>query len=245
MSLDFEFDTPGTLNLGSNFAMLNGAVGATFSYMCGPESSPAAAMQILYLSINGSNNSRFETQFQATTRRMQAIARAPDGAAAVNVLSTSAVPIDGFSAPNRHVAVVCNTATNQVLFYLDGVIDGTLGVVFGGAFSNLNTGTLNQIGGGGFPTQQLDGTLGDLRVYNRALSAAEIACIAAMRGHDGIVDGLVLRYLMGEQPASGAAVALGQVKDVSPAQVVPTPTAILGVAPTYRDNFMAFRRKVM
>lgn len=72
------------------------------------------------------------------------------------------------------------------------------------------------IGGKADPSQNPDGKLFDVRVYNRALGANEIATIYASRGRDGIVDGLVGRWLLNEkhhdQPVSGA----NSVKDRGP-----------------------------
>ncbi len=58
------------------------------------------------------------------------------------------------------------------------------------------------------------GALDDMRTYNRALSAAEIQTIHACNGHDGIVYGLVGRWLMDEcEPGFAAGGAV--VKDLS------------------------------
>lgn len=50
-----------------------------------------------------------------------------------------------------------------------------------------------------------DGTIQDLRVYNRALSQAEIETIFAAEGHDGILHGLIGRWTFTEKSPGSAA----------------------------------------
>lgn len=59
-----------------------------------------------------------------------------------------------------------------------------------------------------------DGLIDDARVYNRALSDAEMETVFATKGLDGIVDGIVSRWTMNEQAPAVAAVAAGSVKDL-------------------------------
>ena len=52
-----------------------------------------------------------------------------------------------------------------------------------------------------------------MRVYQRTLSATEIAVIYQSRGRDGIVDGMVNRWLMSEGYPGQTASAVGSVRD--------------------------------
>lgn len=243
MSMNFVAATPDAFDLGTALNLLANAGGATLCTWLAPASTPAASMQILYLSVNGGVNSRFEKQLNGGTRFPQAFVRAPDANPADTGLGSVAVPIDGLAAPNRHCAIVYDITNSLMLFYDDGAFTNSVAAAPGGNFSNSVTGTLNEMGtGGSLSNQPFDGMLGDIRVYNRALTAEEIACIYQMRGHDGITDGLELRYGLNEQP-TGTAAAAANVRDLSPLQAVPTPNAVAG-APAYRENFMAMRGRV-
>lgn len=79
------------------------------------------------------------------------------------------------------------------------------------------------------------GEIDDVRIYNRALSAAEIACIYAARGADGITpDALHLRAAT----VPGAAISSEMAQDRSPAgnhlSLIGTPTGVGSVLRTRR-----------
>lgn len=59
-----------------------------------------------------------------------------------------------------------------------------------------------------------DGRMEDVRIYNRALSAAEIETIYASRGRDAIVTGLIFRAPLRDK-GDGVAAAAGDPKDVT------------------------------
>lgn len=82
--------------------------------------------------------------------------------------------------------------------------------------------------------------LWDLRIYQRALSAAEILLIYNARGHDTLVDSLVRRWLFNEVREGVDAVA-GDIQDISPLQGA-TPTVFS--TPTYFGNPASKRRKL-
>lgn len=72
------------------------------------------------------------------------------------------------------------------------------------------------VGGRADGIQNPDGKLHDARIYDRALSAAEIATIYASRGRDGIVDGRVGRWPLRERHPGQTAAGAGSVRDVGP-----------------------------
>ncbi len=97
---------------------------------------------------------------------------------------------------------------------------------------------------GGMPTtpsdRPWDGDIDDARIYQRALSAEEILTIFTARGTDGIVDGLLSRYHLNEQPPGTVApVTANFVKDVGPSKN--DGDAVGG--PIYSDSILRFRRK--
>lgn len=85
-----------------------------------------------------------------------------------------------------------------------------------------------------------DGIIEDLRMYNRALSDAEIMTMYNQRGHDGIVNGLVYKAPMDEL-SPGTAVGATSVLDVSSTR--DNSDAING-APTYRASRLSMRRRI-
>ena len=98
-----------------------------------------------------------------------------------------------------HIAITYNKddVANNALIYINGVS------------VNVNTsspvGTLDDdsgqdlfIGSNNLTTRTFDGLIGDARCYDRILDPKEIYTIYNTRGHDGIVDSLVGRWVMNE-----------------------------------------------
>lgn len=123
------------------------------------------------------------------------------------------------------------TALSSTKIYVDG-ISQTMKVLAGyddlsGGSSLANTETLKVSNRSGI--DKLDGTLWDLRVYDRVLSADEALTIATARGADGIVDGLMMRLPMLEGGDGSAASGSDTIKDWSGNGHHATPTN----TPTY------------
>ena len=91
--------------------------------------------------------------------------------------------------------------------FIDGVSDST------DADTSDNAGSNPIIVGDG-DAGNYNGEIGDFRIYNRILPASEIATIHAARGVDGIVDGLVHRWLMTGGAQGTSVTGSGVVKDV-------------------------------
>lgn len=74
---------------------------------------------------------------------------------------------------------------------------------------------VNNLTLGGRPDNSgnLNGKLDDVRIYNRNLSASEMATIYAARGKDRIIDGLVSRWTLNEQSSGTTASGEGSVRD--------------------------------
>ncbi len=85
-----------------------------------------------------------------------------------------------------------------------------------------------------------DGRISDLRIYNRILSADEIATIYAARGVDGIVDGLVMRHMMDEDALGVVASGTDLHKDLSNSGNDGTPSA----SPTFDEGVIRSRRRM-
>jgi hypothetical protein len=98
------------------------------------------------------------------------------------------------------------------------------------------------IGNVGDLFREFGGTIADLRIYNRLLSAAEIATIHAARGVDGIVSGLVSRWFMDEGPIASVASGTDETKDLAENKNDGTPSGT--GEPTYREDVIRSRRRV-
>lgn len=99
-----------------------------------------------------------------------------------------------------HLAAVIDFTTATGFYYLNGVLDSVV------SFTNMTPGNTsntnsrdasigaNEDGVDDF----LNGSVEDQRLYERALGPNEISTIFAAHGNDGILDGLVARFMLNE-----------------------------------------------
>lgn len=87
-------------------------------------------------------------------------------------------------------------------------------------------------------TRQFDGIIEDVRIYNRALSPAEVATIYSARGRDSINYGLLHRWLLNEQSSGVSASGSNTVKDMI-GQNHGTPQ----LTPVYVESKLKFKRE--
>jgi len=108
---------------------------------------------------------------------------------------------------NTWYHVVCTYESGDGEVYVNGIfdVDGTVGTTTPSEYLAIG----NRTGA----TEGFKGILDDLRIYNRVLSAAEIATIFACRGSDGIAYGLLHRYMLNELPEDVTSSATEVVKD--------------------------------
>jgi hypothetical protein len=92
-----------------------------------------------------------------------------------------------------------------------------------------------------FTDRQFNGRIGDVRLYNRALSAEEMQTVHAARGTDGIVDGLISRWPLNEQAPGVLATGVGTNRDIGNAGNNGDPIA----SPPYIEDELRFRRKMV
>lgn len=177
------------------------------------------------------NNYQFAIRSSKVALFLDTSDNTPTGAGATNV-STGIL--------HHVVATWANDADDEVRIYLDGLLDNT-------PSSDTHTSDLGTdtrplyIGGRDVTTGDLfDGSIEDVRIYDRELSAAEIQTIFAARGTDGIVAGLVGRWLMNEGAPGTVVSGAGSVKDMSNNGHDGTPTS----TPEYAASELRFRRKV-
>lgn len=132
-----------------------------------------------------------------------------------------------------HMGFVYNGS--NVTFYRDGSSNG----------SSSQSGTIDTNGSvevriadnPGINRKEFDGKLEDVRMYNRALSAAEMKTIHAARGRDGIVDGLIHRWLLNEGYEGQSASGSGLNKDL-----VGTVNGTPAGSPAFRGSKLQYSR---
>lgn len=90
-------------------------------------------------------------------------------------------------------------------------------------------------------TRCWDGTIEDVRIYDRALSDAELQCILNGKGHDGIVFGLLHRWTL-DEGSEGASIGASTIKDQGPSQSAAGSNGGT-TAPTWTGSKLAFRRR--
>lgn len=164
--------------------------------------------------------------------------RPADGGGSTTLNSSGSPITDG---QWHHIAAVGDIGGDAMALYIDGVLNNSSAPAFTPTTfpaTNGKNGTVgaNDTGGGQF----FNGVIDDYRMYDRALSADEIATIYAARGVDGIAKGLVQGWRMSEGAPGVAAVAAGSVKDSSPAQRNIDPIN----SPVYETGVIRSRRKV-
>lgn len=143
----------------------------------------------------------------------------------------------------HHMLGQRDAGANEIRIYCDGVLDGTLALPVG--YGNIDSADPGTIGAAinfatGLPFEFLTGQIADARIYiGRHLSDNEIQTIYNSRGHDGIVQNLVARYLMNELPP-GTAATTG-VTDVGPNNLTGTPAN----SPTYESDELNFEDRFM
>lgn len=114
-----------------------------------------------------------------------------------------------------HVAANVNFVTRLIYFYVNGAFSSTPSA---GSWTAGNTENINSISSaiGSSPAGArfwMDGTLDDVRLYNRMLSANEMQAVFACRGSDAIFYGLQTRYLMDEKQTDYTTVGAEVVRD--------------------------------
>ncbi|MCH8998255.1 MAG: GTPase ObgE, partial [Proteobacteria bacterium] len=91
----------------------------------------------------------------------------------------------------HHLAIVRDAAGNEATLYMDGLALGTQATTLSAL--NIDPGGFilgqeqDAVGGGFSVAQALDGSLDDVRLYNRTLSAAEVATLARAFGPVALV----------------------------------------------------------
>ncbi len=152
------------------------------------------------------------------------------------VINTSAgiITVDGTSVfPNgvwTFWAVTYDGANIRVFF--NAVQEG-IGAQTGDIVTNTKATALAAVIVSSTPERELDGSIDDTRVYDRALSLAELQTMLVLLGKDNIVFGLLHRWTQAEKAPGQTATVTGSIKDFGSGQFngdpLGTPTYIEGI----------------
>lgn len=156
-----------------------------------------------------------------------------DGATNNTLVSSAALSLDTWF----HTGIDFDGTDLHI--WLNGVVDGTLndpGTIFDDAEDFGIGGTSD-----GGNTQDVD--TADVRYYDRILSAEEWLTIFTARGHDGIVEGLLLRPLLNDRE-SGILVTAKNPIDAGPLQIAYADEDGAPVPEYVEDGGFSFRRRV-
>lgn len=142
-----------------------------------------------------------------------------------------------------HYATTWDSTSQQTLIYINGALSSTTSVPGTRLLTSTSSAQMDvgaNLGlAGANPSQELVGSIDDVRMYNRKLSAAEISTIYATHGKDDIVDNLFFKYPMNEQ-YNTASVVVGNIKDHSSNKIAFT--TLVG-SPTYGIGHNSFVNK--
>lgn len=116
----------------------------------------------------------------------------------------------GTITPGTEYFLVFMADGSDLKVYFNTVADGNTT-----AYDDTVIGTANTFTMCRSAAEFMDGVLFDFRIYDRALSQAEIDILYASRGNDNIVNDIRLRYKMDEGTAGSTAAGAGSVIDIS------------------------------
>ena len=162
-----------------------------------------------------------------------------DGSDGFDIAQTAAsFPLNTWA----HAAMVRDNTNTLYRLYIDGVeVDTTAILNASGSLDNsenLLIGAVNEPSG--TPTRFMDGLIDDVRVYDRAPTADEIAEIHALQGKDVIFNGLIFHTRLDEFAPGASASGADSVRDHSGNGNHGTPIA----TPTGAEGILSFGRMV-
>jgi MSHA biogenesis protein MshQ len=138
----------------------------------------------------------------------------------------------------HHIGMSRNTSTGAIALYVDGVAVSGTGDTDTKTTPFYSIGRIEDVGTVPATPEYFSGSLDDVRVYTRVLSAVEFETIRITRGLDCIVYGLQYRWMMDEGSEGSAATVASSIKDMAGNQHG-TPVG----SPTYAGSFLKTRRR--
>lgn len=234
MAIDFEGGDAGRLTVSGS--AINGLFAGGGTVMCWLIKE-VTATGLVYIVDKGAGWTFRHQQVSGSNNRLNFT----HGFSTTGGIWFTPFPADVPQGEWHHVAVSYDSddVGNDPIFYLNGLVHGTEEAVIPVGTANADIGTANLGGTGGTSGEII---CEDMRFYNRMTSDEEILTIANSRGVDGIVDGIVARWMMQEQhEGSSVPTTSGFIKDLSDSGL----GATLSVADAeYQAGVLRTRRRV-
>lgn len=233
------------MDLGNNIDVLNDVSGATLMAWIKPNNLGSAGTQVYAGFSFGPGtgvptlSSRLSLEQTPGASTLRSVARSLDADVASTIDSTS-VPLDD---QWNHIAVVASFANATGRFYINGALSNqsTYAVMTLGNTSNTNVRNAAIGAQENGASDFYNGEIEDIRLYERVLSDGEMSTIFANHGSDGIVSGLVLRFLCNEL---GVGQTVAQIVSTAGEGTVHGRTATPVNGPvTYQPGVLRYRSK--
>jgi hypothetical protein len=138
----------------------------------------------------------------------------------------------------QHLAATWDGATMRL--YVDGV-QVTSQAKGGTLTADTTPISFGALGNGTTAASYLTGTIEDLRIYSRAMSANEIMTIYTTAGADYIMDGVLLRLPLNEGGEGVGVTAAESFKDIGINKINGNPVA----SPPYTGGITSFAKRVL
>lgn len=214
MAILFNASEKQYIRLPASKSFVRNTSGATISFHITWDSSVGVGYtaRIVSLSTGLSTDSRFAVGIgngvNAGKMYMEGKALDVDGSA--SYLTTATIFTNGVG---YFIAVVMDFAGRVFRIYKNGLLVETSGTQTWTAGNCSNTANLASIIGSicAESDQWFNGELEDVRIYNRALSAAEILSLFGAKGSDRLIYGMTARYRIRE--GSGTITGSTSIKD--------------------------------
>ena len=153
--------------------LLNGLSNVTTAFWI---KTSKTGKQAIFSGATSGNNEEYLLYFTSHTQILFFLGESPSSYVAWTITSIA-------NGQWHHVAVVRDDTNNMVTLYIDGVSQGAKAATLNPLSIVANGLVIGQeqdaVGGGFDPVQAFAGDLDDVRIYNRALSAAEIQALAS------------------------------------------------------------------
>jgi len=215
---------------------IHGSAGLNYLQSSGtlvPPSPNASVSYWVYInSFSGTRpwgvNTDFENRILGTGQVVNDMYNVTDGTTSVSTLSTGQW---------YHIVTTADHVTTADEVYINGQLDASGFLAVGGA---ATSGVLTICSSTWNIGQGMDATIDDWRLYDRILTAAEVSTIYACEGSDGIMDGLLHRFIFVEA-SNGTTPGAGAVKDLASGSIGSlSPTG----SPTIEGSVLHFTRRV-
>lgn len=190
MAATFVVGSTQYATLSSSLGDLRNVTGGSLCAWVKPTTFPTTERFILNFSTGTSTSrSRLSLSMRASGSSFRTSARRLDANAVTSLDSTSAL----VAGTLYHVCAVAEYSNAILRLYINGVQNNSVAIA-GWTGATSDTASLAATMAARTSTDSINGVLDDVRVYNRVLSANDVASIYWGGGRDTVVNGMVERW---------------------------------------------------